>query len=59
MNNIKMMDGCDIHFGQHLILKHVLSNTYLKGCFICGEAGFGAFKLELTKEYSSDIIFEV
>lgn len=36
VNNIKLMEGGDIHFGEHLVLKHVISGSYLKGCFICG-----------------------
>lgn len=53
------MEGGDIHFGEYIILNHVVSGSYLKGCFICGEAGFGSFKLELTNEFSSDILFRV
>lgn len=59
VNNTKLMEGGDIHFGEYIILNHVVSGSYLKGCFICGEAGFGSFKLELTNEFSSDILFRV
>ena len=39
------MEGEDLHFGETFILKHVISKSYLKGSLICGEAGFGSFKL--------------
>lgn len=58
-NNIKLMEGADLHFGEVFILKHLISKSYLKGSLICGEAGFGSFKLELTNEFSNDILFKV
>ena len=57
--NIKLMEGVDIHFGEVFVLKHLISKSYLKGSLVCGEAGFGSFKLELTNELSNDILFKV
>ena len=51
--------GKNISFGDKVIFRHVDSQYYIYGSFDCASSGIGAFKIDLRKELSEKIIFQL
>ena len=51
--------GDCIHFGEDVIFQHVDSGFYLSGSVRCSDGGLGAFKVELSKSFSSMLVFKL
>jgi hypothetical protein len=51
--------GKNISFGDKVIFRHFDSQYYIYGSFDCATSGIGAFKIDLKKELSEKIIFQL
>ena len=49
--------GEDICFGAEVVFKHIDSEHYICGSHDCAKSGVGAFKIFLSPNLSSDIVF--
>lgn len=49
--------GEDIYFGAEVVFKHIDSEHYICGSHDCAKSGVGAFKIFLSPNLSSEIVF--
>ena len=49
----------NVIYGAEVIFKHIESGEYLSGVFKAADIGEGAFKLQLAKDLSSQLIFKL
>jgi hypothetical protein len=52
-------DIVNVTYGSEVVFKHIESGDYLSGIFMAADIGEGAFKLELEKDLSSNLIFKL
>lgn len=51
--------GNSIFFGDKVVFKHLDSKHYMYGSFDCAQSGIGAFKIDLRKELSEKLVFQL
>lgn len=58
-NIIKAKAGKEIQYESEVIFKHVESQSYLRGILKAADTGEGAFKVDVTSNLSTQVIFRI